>query len=123
MKPTLKVVVFISLIAVLSSFAGTIVPGEKSDLPAPYSIQVFTKPDCYTGTCRIQDQSNLNVYNASSTGSSYYYAPNGLGPGTYTVVVCCDGMVGYGTVTLTAPSTNAVITVELQPGTCPDLGN
>lgn len=123
MKTTFKLVVFASLIAVISSFAGTKAPEENKNLPVAYSVTVYTKPDCYTGTCRLQNQSSLNVYSATPSSSDYYCDLPGLGPGTYTVVVCCDGMVGYGTVTLTAPSTNAVVTVELASGNCPDLGN
>lgn len=123
MKSTLKLVVFISLLTLISSFAGIKAPEDESLLNPRYSITVYTKDGCYTGTCRIQDQSTLNVYTATSTGSYYYYGGSGLGPGTYTVVVCCDGMVGYGTVTLSGIVYAGVTTVEMHPGDCPDLGN
>jgi len=117
LKSVLLVLPFITV-----SFLASI--GEaNTELPPAYSITVETKPACYGGTCHIQNNSTLAVYTATSTGSSYFYNGSGLGPGTYTVRVCCEGMYALGTVTLNAPYDDEYILLELVSGQCPDFQN
>jgi len=91
--------------------------GEKDPLIC-YMITVNTKPDCYTGSCWAID-ANDTWFPLTSYGSYYQGQNSGLHPGTYTIKVCCDGMWGYGTVTLGQCQSFASTTVELQSGQCP----
>ncbi len=81
-----------------------------------YSIKVNTVPACYTGTCkavRVSDGVVFNMPYEVSVGGYYTWA-QGLGPGTYTIYVCCGGRSGTGTVTIPNNPTGYVqVTINL----------
>lgn len=125
MKNLLRVISLLSVLIVI--FFATVQVSHNQPKPESvgekdpficFTITVFTKPECYSGTCYAID-ANDTWYAIPSTGSSYYGSPSGLHAGTYTIKVCCDGMWGYGTVTLGDCPSGASTTVELQPGQCP----
>jgi len=121
MKPAFKVILFISFLAVLSSFAGieNKSSAEEAIKMPLFSITVYTKPECYSGGCFVRETSVGNtLYPISSSGN--YYFQNGLFAGTWQVYVCCDGWYGTaGPIVLPPGGALTQITVELQQGECP----
>jgi hypothetical protein len=119
MKFSLKVILCISFIAVLSSLAAIEKPStaEAAGKMPLYSITAFTKPECYSGGCYVKESGGAIVYPISSSGN--YYFQNNLFPGTWQVYVCCDGWFGTAGPIVLTNGTLAQITVELQQGECP----
>ena len=124
MKKSVKLFLFVPFLLVIFfavtqiSYNNTNSYNTNSERSVPYSIQVFTNPECYNGSCTARRRSDGVIFGLSSTGTSYYGSMVGLGPGIYDIKVCCGNKNGTGVVTLTPPFDNQIITINLANGTC-----